>query len=484
MSRDFKDPKNWKKTSAQFGYYKLGTREVIGYSSVDFGMNLVFQCIALYISYFYTDIFGLKPAHVAILFALSRIWDAVNDPMMGTICERVQPRKGKYWVYIMWGAIPFGIAAVLTYSTPNFSYAGKVAWAAVTYNLLNMLYTFIIQPYISAATLMTNDQSERTRLQSVRMTLAQTGGVVCAIMLPEVSGFLSKYMTLAQGYMVTTMIMAFFMVCILLWASHQIVERIPPQPIDPGKKANIKDVFYLLFRMGPVFVTFILFLGVYTMSQIQSTMGAYYIKYYAGREDMLAWFSMIMMLFSVIGVPCVPFLTKRLHKKGTVMFGLGIAGAGCIMLYSMSPTAVAGMMTARAVTGYGYGILMGALWSVITDPVEYCDWKTGKRYTAIVMTLVGLGIKFSMVIGGSVPNMVLSSAGYVANQPQTAQCLSAIRNLTALLPLSAVILAMVVYGLFYHLNEEKVAQIQKEIAERNAAGANADQTRKDPCPAV
>ncbi len=471
MGYDFRDPKNWKKTSEQYGYYKLGTREVIGYSSVDFAMNLVFQCIALYISYFYTDIFGLKPAHVAILFAVSRIWDTINDPIMGTICERLQLKKGKYWIFIMWGAIPFGLAAVMTYSTPSLSYAGKVIWAAVSYNLLNMLYTFIIQPYISAATLMTNDQNERTRLQSVRMTMAQTGGVVCAIMLPELSGFLSRFMTLAQGYMVTTIIMAVIMVCILLWASHQIVERIPPQPVDPNNKAGLKDVIYLLFRVGPVFVTFILFLGVYTMSQVQSTMGAYYIKYYAGRTEMLSWFSMIMMLFSVIGVPCVPYLTKKLHKKGTVMFGLVISGFGSLLLYLMPPVAITGMMIARAVTGFGYGVLMGVLWSVITDPVEYADWKTGKRYTAIVMTLVGLGIKFSMIIGGTVPNLVLSAVGYVANEEQSAQALAAIRSMTTLLPLAAVILSAVVYGLFYRLNEEKIIDIQEQIADRNAARA-------------
>ena len=469
MNNNPKDPASWEKTSSQFGYYKLPKKEVWGYSSIDFAMNLVFQCIALYISYFYTDIFGLQPGHVAIIFAVSRIWDAINDPMMGTICERLQPKKGKYWVYIRWGAVPFGLAAVLTYTTPNLSYGLKIVWALVTYNLLNMLYTFIIQPYISAASLMTNDQSERTRLQSTRMTLAQVGGVVCAIMLPELSGFFSKYMTLAQGYMVTTIIMAIIMVVILLWGSSQIVERIPPQPVDPNNKANIKDVFYLLFRVGPVFVTFILFLGVYTMSQVQSTMGAYYINYYANRGDMLSWFSMIMMLFSVIGVPCVPFLVKRLHKKGTVMFGLAIAGIGCLMLYLMPTTAITGMMVSRAITGYGYGILMGICWSVITDPVEYADWKTGKRYTAIVMTLVGLGIKFSMIIGGSLPTAVLEATGYVANQAQNEATLGAIRMMTTLLPLAAVVVAMLVYGLFYHLNEEKISQIQKEIAERNAA---------------
>ena len=131
------------------------------------------------------------------------------------------------------------------------------------------------------------------------------------------------------------------------------------------------------------------------------------------------------------------------------------------------------MMASRGVTAFGYGILMGILWSIITDPVEYADLKTGKRYTAIVMTLIGLGIKFAMIIGGSLPTAVLSASGYVANEAQTESTLAAIRNLTSLLPLAVVVVTMVIFGAFYHLNEEKVVEIQKQIAERNAARKSA-----------
>lgn len=441
-----------------------------GYASIDFAMNLVFQCIGLYISYFYTDIFGLKASHVAMLFLVSRFWDLVNDPMMGTICERLSPKRGKYWVYVMWGSIPFGVVAILTYSTPGFSYNMKLIWAAITYNLLNMLYTFIIQPYASAASIMTNDPDERTRMQSIRMTLAQAGGVVCAVLLPNLSGFLTRYMTLAQGYMVTTAIMAVVMVAILQWGSHQIVERIPPQPIDPDNKAGIRDIFTTI-RLGPVFVMLLLFLGVYTISQIQSTMGPYYMKYYADSENMISWFSMILMLASVIGVPSVPYLTKKIKKKPTVILGLALCGIGSLIIYLMpqGSGSLGGMMAGRAVVGLGYGILMGILWSIVTDPIEYSNWKTGHAYGAITLTLVGLGLKFAMVIGGSLPNAVLSAAGYVANKTQSAEVITAIRNLTALLPFVVALATIVVFAVFYKLDEEKISQIQQEIAERDGA---------------
>ncbi len=470
MNNNMKDPANWVKTSNRPGYYRLGGKEVAGYASIDFAMNLVFQCIGLYISYFYTDIFGLKASHVAMLFLVSRFWDLVNDPMMGTICERLSPKRGKYWVYVMWGSIPFGVVAILTYSTPGFSYNMKLIWAAITYNLLNMLYTFIIQPYASAASIMTNDPDERTRMQSIRMTLAQAGGVVCAVLLPNLSGFLTRYMTLAQGYMVTTAIMAVVMVAILQWGSHQIVERIPPQPIDPDNKAGIRDIFTTI-RLGPVFVMLLLFLGVYTISQIQSTMGPYYMKYYADSENMISWFSMILMLASVIGVPSVPYLTKKIKKKPTVILGLALCGIGSLIIYLMpqGSGSLGGMMAGRAVVGLGYGILMGILWSIVTDPIEYSNWKTGHAYGAITLTLVGLGLKFAMVIGGSLPNAVLSAAGYVANETQSAEVITAIRNLTALLPFVVALATIVVFAVFYKLDEEKISQIQQEIAERDGA---------------
>lgn len=468
MSKNMKDPANWEKTSSRPGYYKLGGKEVAGYASIDFAMNLVFQCIGLYISYFYTDIFGLKASHVALLFLVSRFWDLVNDPIMGTICDRLSPQKGKYWVYVMWGSVPFGVVAILTYSTPGFGYNMKLVWAAITYNLLNMLYTFIIQPYAAAASIMTNDPDERTRMQSIRMTLAQTGGVVCAILLPNLSGFLTRYMTLAQGYMVTTAIMAVVMVVILQWGSRQIVERIPPQPIDPNNKAGIKDIFVTI-RLAPVFVLLLLFLGVYTISQIQSTMGPYYMKYYADSEGMISWFSMILMLASVAGVPCVPYLTKVIKKKPTVILGLFLCGVGSLIIYLMpqGSGSLAGMMAGRAVVGLGYGILMGILWSIVTDPIEYSNWKTGHAYGALTLTLVGLGLKFAMVIGGSLPNAVLSSVGYVANEAQTPEVLQAIRNLTALLPFVVAVVTIVVFAVFYKLDEETISRIQQEIAVRD-----------------
>jgi GPH family glycoside/pentoside/hexuronide:cation symporter len=456
---------SWKKSGPEPGFYKLPQKEVIGYSLVDFAMNLVFQCIMMYITFYYTDVYGLAARDVALMFLLSRIWDAFNDPMMGTIVERLNPKRGKYKAYLFYGALPFGILAVLTYTVPNIGYVGKLIWAYVMYNGLNMMYTFIIQPYAAAASIMTADPNERIRLQSTRMMFAQSGGVVVALAIPLVSGFFTKYMTLAQGYMATTILMAAIMIALLIYAYSTIVERISVTSHE--NKATIKDVFYQMTHNKPGVIMFLLFLGVYGFNTVQSSTGVYYMIYYAQKSNMVAWFSMMNVLPSVLGVPFVPFLTQKIKKKGTVILGLAFGALGSIILWFLSPTDIVLMMISRGIGSFGYGILMGILWSIITDPVEYGDWHTGRRLTAIVMTLIGLGIKFSMTIGGVLPTMILDYVKYVPNQPQTEVALTGIRFMSSILPFVTMVATIIIFAAFYDLDEKKLAHFQHEIAVRD-----------------
>jgi len=457
----------WAKSGPQPGYYKLPKKEIFSYSIVDFAMNMVFQCIMMFVTFFYTDIFGLRPMDVALMFLVSRLWDAVNDPLMGTIVERLNPPGSKYRFYILTGAIPFGIAAVLTYTTPNFSYTGKLIWAYATYNALNMMYTYIIQPYISLASIMTNDPKERTLLQSVRMMFAQSGGVVVALAIPLVSNQFLKYTgDIATGYMLTTLCMSVIMVALLIYSYFHVVERIPVT--SHHEKAGLRDVWIQITHNKPGVIMFLLFLGVYGFITINGTSAPYYMTYYAKRGDMVAWFAMMNVLPSVIGVPLVPWLCGKIHKKNTVLLGLGLGALGSLLLYFASPESIAYMLFSRGVASFGYGILMGILWSIITDPVEYADLNTGRRLTAIVMTLIGLGIKFSMTLGGVIPTWILDYVRYVPNDPnQTELSLAGIRFMASLLPFVVMLVTFVIFAIFYDLTEEKVAEIQHKIAVRN-----------------
>jgi GPH family glycoside/pentoside/hexuronide:cation symporter len=458
------DSRGYVKTSPKPGFYKLERREIVGYSLVDFAMNLVFQAVLMFITFYYTDVYGLTAAEVSLMFLLSRFWDMVNDPLMGAAAERLKPKKGKYKPYILWGAIPFALMAILTYTVPDMGHAGKLAWAYVTYNLLNMLFTFIIQPYISLTTVMTADPQERTKLNSVRMMFAQGGGVVVALFIPILSAYFGKE-SQATGYQMTVILMSIITASILIYSYTTIKERIESTShLDPVK---IKDIFIQLGTNRPSIILFLLFLGVYGYNTVASASGIYYMTYNAERTDLVGLFSLLNVLPSVIAVPFVPMLVRRIKKKNTVALGLIIAALGSLALYMIPASAIGAMMVAKAVASFGYGILMGILWSIVPDAVEYAEYNTGKRYPAIVYTTIGLGLKASMTIGGVIPTWILASVGYVPNAAQSAEALGGILFLVSGLPAIICFVTLVIFMLFYNLTEERVESIMQELAIRN-----------------
>ncbi len=169
---------------------KLSIKEKVGYGLGDFAANIVFQTVMIFLMYYYTDIFGIPAAAVGTLFLLSRIWDAINDPLMGAIADRTKSKHGKFRPWIKWTALPFGIMAVLMFTTPDFSVDGKIIYAYVTYILMMMIYTANNIPYGALSGVMTSDSVERTSLNSYRFVFGQSGAVmVQGLTLPLIAFF-------------------------------------------------------------------------------------------------------------------------------------------------------------------------------------------------------------------------------------------------------------------------------------------------------
>jgi GPH family glycoside/pentoside/hexuronide:cation symporter len=460
------DSRGYIKTGPNPGFYKLEKKEIVGYSLVDFAMNLVFQAILMFLTFYYTDVYGLTAVEVSLMFLLSRFWDMVWDPWSGLILERLNPKKGKYKPYILWGAAPFALMAILTFTVPDMGHMGKLIWAYATYNLLNMLYTIIINPYISLTTVMTVDPQERTKLNSIRMMFAQTGGVVVALFIPILSAYFGKE-DQATGYQITVILLSIISGSILTYSYTTIKERIESTShLDP---VTIKDIFIQLFTNRPCVILFLLFLGVYGFNTVGSASGIYYMTYNADRSDLIGLFSLLNVLPSVFAVLFVPMLVRKIKKKNTVALGLIIAAIGSVALYFIPVSAVALMMVAKGIASFGYGILMGILWSIIPDAVEYAEYNTGKRYPAVIYTTITLGLKASMTIGGVIPTWILASVGYVPNTAQSAEALGGILFLVAGLPAIICIVILIIFMAFYNLTEERVEQIMNELATRNQA---------------
>ena len=152
-------------------YEKLGLREKIGYGMGDAGSGMIWSVLALYLTWFYTDVYGLSAGVVGTLFLVIRIFDAFSDPLMGAICDRTVTRWGKFRPWLLWMALPFGLGAVLMFTTPELSMNGKIIYAWVTYLMMSLIYTAINIPYCSVGGVITLNQKERMGCLSWRFFL-------------------------------------------------------------------------------------------------------------------------------------------------------------------------------------------------------------------------------------------------------------------------------------------------------------------------
>jgi Na+/melibiose symporter-like transporter len=172
----------------QEGTQKLSFVEKVGYSLGDSAANFIFQTVMMFLLFFYTDVLGISPVVAGIIFLITRIWDAVNDPMMGAIADRTNTRWGKFRPWVLWSALPFGIIGVLMFTTPNLSAVGKIIYALITYNLMMMIYTVNNVPYCALTGVLTGDSIERTSLAQYRFIFAMLASfVVQGLSIPLVN---------------------------------------------------------------------------------------------------------------------------------------------------------------------------------------------------------------------------------------------------------------------------------------------------------
>ncbi len=169
---------------------KITFAERFGYGLGDLASNLFWMQFVWFLNYFYTDVFGLAPAVLATMILVVRIWDSVNDPIVGILADRTHSKWGKFRPYLLWGAIPFGIVGALTFTTPDFSPGGKLVYAYATYGLMVLVYTIVNIPYSALMGVVSPDPAERTKFSQMRFVMAFTGGlIVQAATLPMVAHF-------------------------------------------------------------------------------------------------------------------------------------------------------------------------------------------------------------------------------------------------------------------------------------------------------
>ena len=462
---------------------KLSVREKLGYSLGDSAANFIFQTMIIFQLNFYTDTFGITAAAAGTLLLVARVWDAIFDPMMGAIADRTNTRWGKFRPWILWTALPFGIMAFLTFSTPGFSGGGKLVYAYVTYIALMMIYSANNLPYSALSGVMTGDMVERTSLSSYRFVFAMLAQfVVQGLALPMVAMFGQG--DTAKGYQFTIGIFSILAVVFFLVTFSSTKERIKP---PPQQKTSIKQDFADLFKNGPWIAMFFVTLLVFIHLSMRGGVLLYYFKYYMNEASMLKLLESVGlggrlvdkdvagMAFSVfnvcgttamiIGILFSKMLAKQYGKRNVYIVGLAGTTLITIFFISLGPESVLLTFISQIMYGLIYGITIPLLWAMMADVADFSEWKNKRRATGIVFSAVVFGLKAGLGFGGAIGGYVLSAYGYVPNVEQTTEAILGIRMTISIFPAIAFIGALIALA-YYKIDKKMEYTIQDELAER------------------
>lgn len=389
----------------------LSVKEKIGYGMGDAGCNMIGGAIMLFLSYFYTDVFGLSPALVGILMLSVRVLDAVTDPIMGAIADRTQSRWGRFRPWLLWISLPYVLFSVLMFTTPDWTYENKVIYAFVTYFLMSLTYTAINIPYCSLGGVITNDPGERVSCQSYRFVMVGVATLILSLsLLPLAEWFGGE--DKARGYQMAMSVLAFIGLCMFLFCFATVRERIKPAvPTNDAMKADLKDVWkndqwirILLLTFCNVCPGFI---------RMAATM--YYVTWVMGQSTQFATlFISLGVIGMMIGSTLAKVMTDRWCKL-KVFFWTNIALAifSC-GFYFLNPQATVLVVVMYFFLNILHQIPSPLHWSLMADVDDYGEWKTGKRITGISFSGNLFFLKVGLAVAGAMVGFLLSFYGYQA----------------------------------------------------------------------
>ncbi|WP_426816926.1 glycoside-pentoside-hexuronide (GPH):cation symporter [Winslowiella sp. 2C04] len=410
----------------------LSIKEKIGYGMGDAGCNMIGGAIMLFLSYFYTDVFGLAPALVGVLLLSVRVLDAVTDPIMGAIADRTRSRWGRFRPWLLWVSLPYVLFAVLMFTTPDWSYESKVIYAFVTYFLMSLAYTAINIPYCSLGGVITNDPGERVSCQSYRFVMVGIATLILSLsLLPLAEWFGGE--DKARGYQMAMGVMAIIGLCMFLFCFATVRERIKPAvPSNDQLKADLKDVWkndqwvrILLLTLCNVCPGFI---------RMAATM--YYVIWVMQQSTSFATlFISLGVVGMMIGSTLAKVLTDRWCKLKVFFWTnivLAIFSSG---FYFLDPQATVLIVVMYFLLNIFHQIPSPLHWSLMADVDDYGEWKTGKRITGISFSGNLFFLKVGLAVAGAMMGFLLSWYGYDAGaKQQSASAINGIMLLFTVIP--------------------------------------------------
>jgi len=479
---------------------KLSVLEKIGYGLGDFAANLIFQTLLTFLAFFYTDVYKIPAGTASIIIFVGGFIGAFFNIIMGVIADRTRTRWGKFRPWILWTAVPFGIASVLSFLTPAFGANGKIIYTLLTYFFLVLIYSANNLPYVALSGVLTGDRKERNSLSSYRFVAVMIAQfIIQSFLLPLV--LILGHGNKAVGFKNTMILFAVVGVICLLITFFTTRERIIPAK---NQESSIKQDFIDLSKNGPWLVMLLVTILVFITLSLKGGMYVFYFKYYldpAAQTDFLnnigftslvdglnnsltamglvdfQWpkdvptsaFSLFNaggIIFMIFGIVFSKSLADSFGKRNIYIIFIFLSAISLLVFNFYSRTAIALVFITQLLHGFIYGITIPLLWAMMADVADYSEWKNNRRATAMVFSAMLFGLKIGISIGGALGAAFLSKYGYVAEEVnQVPAAVEGIKLSISIYPGFIFIISAVLL-FFYVIDKKSEIEIEKDLNER------------------
>ena len=445
---------------------KLTLRERFCYGCGDLGSQFAYNLVTTYLLIFFTDILGLSTVAAGTVFLVATIFDAINDPIMGSIADHTKTKLGSYRPYMMAAAIPYGIFLALCFVAPDFSYTGKLIWAYVIYILYTVMGTIFQMPYGSLSNVMTTDRKERILLGTFRDWGANLAGFLLNMFAVTLISHFSANPDVmdGRGYLAMAIIVGVCTIIFTLIAAFGTKERVRP----PKNTAKFSECFRSLGKNRPALCILFMVFFINLFVAFRSSFTPYYALYYLGDEGMIPWILTTMYTLPLLGLLFVPKLTTVLgSKKMFIISGICAILSGIISLVAQQNFVL--IVLSAIFGGLTLSGVFANIWGSMPGAADYGEWKTGVRAPGLIYGLATFAIKMAVAFANYGIGWMLDGAGYIeAEAVQTAATTNAIYLFNGILPIIFGVIGILAI-LPYNLTDDKLEKIRVDLEARRGA---------------
>lgn len=446
----------------------FGVKDQVGYVCGDMAGSFVNLYVDAYFLTFCTYVLGISATWMGTLFLVARLWDAVNDPIIGSFPDRWTIGKSgdKFKPYVKIFMIPLAISGVLCFTdVSSLSSIGKHAFAAIAYILYGMSYTGTSMPYGSMAAVITNDPIERTKLSRARAIGGTIVGIGALSLVPQFV-FDKSGNVVARGFLNVAIVFGLFSLLFYTLLLSLTTERVR-QPKKDKEKFNYGKVLKGVIHNRPMLGVMLATIGSLLYITGNSQLGSYLYKEYYHAPQVLTLVSLVSIPIMIVFFPIIPRLSQKFGKKKVILFcsTYNLIISGFLFLVPISNVYLYLVLATLGTSGQTAFIML--IWAFVTDCIDYHEYKTGERSDGSLYSIYTFSRKIGSTIASTLASFALAAIGFISGiSAQTPQVASNIRILCTSIPVITCILELLGIGLVYNLTNEKTEEMYRVLKER------------------